>query len=94
VQREIEMMSEPSHRYVLPIIDDDCSNSLIVILPFAHCGTLRSFVDKNPMAEMLLAVCFFEIVNNDWFAPALEIDAKKIKEDLHWGNAVGTSGGR
>lgn len=44
VQREIEIMSELSHRYVLPIIEvieDDCSNSLIIILPFAHCGTLQ-----------------------------------------------------
>jgi serine/threonine protein kinase len=62
--REIEVMNELSHRYVLPIIkviEDDCSNSLIIILPFAHCGTLQSFVDNNPMDEVLLAICFFKI---------------------------------
>ena len=44
VEREIEIMKRLQHRYILPIvevIEDDCTNSLIMILPFASEGTLQ-----------------------------------------------------
>jgi serine/threonine protein kinase len=84
VQREIEIMSELSHRYVLPIIEvieDDCSNSLIIILPFAHCGTLQAFVDNNPMDEVLLAICFFEIAEALRYVHSQNVAHRDLKPD-------------
>jgi serine/threonine protein kinase len=56
VQREIEIMFVLQHRYVLQgldVIEGECSNLLIIFMPFARHGALQSFVDNNTMDENL-----------------------------------------
>lgn len=64
VDREIQIQANLVHRYVLPIIeviDDDCSNSLIILMPFAENGTLQSYISANEITEATLAICFYEV---------------------------------
>ena len=64
VDREIQIQAHLDHRYVLSIIeviDDDCSNSLIILMPFAENGTLQSYITSNEITENTLAICFYEV---------------------------------
>lgn len=64
VQREIDIMVSLDHRYVLPIIEvieDDCSNSLILLMPFAEKGTLQAYIENEEVSEETLAICFYEV---------------------------------
>jgi serine/threonine protein kinase len=84
VQREIEIMFALRHRYVLQVIDvieDECSNSLIIFMPFARHGTLQSFVDNNAMDEALLAVCFFEVAEALRYVHSMNIVHRDLKPD-------------
>jgi serine/threonine protein kinase len=64
VQREVSIMSEVQHRYALSLLDliqDDETNSTILVFPFAEYGNLQALVDANKMSQPALAVCFLQI---------------------------------
>jgi serine/threonine protein kinase len=84
VQREIDIMASLNHRYVLPIvevIEDDCSNSLIMIMPFAAKGTLQGFLDETHPDEATLAVCFYEIAEGLRFIHEQRVVHRDLKPD-------------
>jgi serine/threonine protein kinase len=64
VEREVNIMSGVRHRYVLPLLDllqDDETNSTILIFPFAGRGNLQALVDAKRIPPPALAVCFLQI---------------------------------
>lgn len=66
VHREISIMRRLRHRYQLRCVDlinDEESNSYIIMLPFAPFGTLQSYIEKQHPGEEELSVCFFEIAD-------------------------------
>ncbi|OHT04099.1 CAMK family protein kinase [Tritrichomonas foetus] len=84
ILREIEIMAMINHRYVLQIvevIEDDCTNSLIIILPFAACGTLQNYIEKNPPTEETLSICFFEVAEGLRHTHSLNIVHRDLKPD-------------
>ncbi|OHT11800.1 CAMK family protein kinase [Tritrichomonas foetus] len=84
VQREIEIMAAISHRYVLPlieVIEDDLSNSLIMLMPFADNGTLQSVVDSRQLTDENLAVCFHQIGEALRYVHSLNIVHRDIKPE-------------
>lgn len=84
VQREIGIMASLDHRYVLPIvevIEDDRSNSLILLMPFADHGTLTTFLSENEVAEEVLSVCFLEIGEALRFIHSKNVVHRDIKPD-------------
>lgn len=84
VQREINIMANMNHRYVLPIvevIEDECSNSVIMVLPFAEEGTLQSFIDRNPPSEETLSICFYQIAEGLRFVHSMNVVHRDLKPD-------------
>ncbi|KAH0790989.1 CAMK family protein kinase [Histomonas meleagridis] len=84
VDREIDIMISISHRYVLPIvevIEDECSNSLILLLPYAEKGTLQSYINNEKPSEEILSICFFEIAESLRYIHSLNIVHRDIKPD-------------
>ena len=84
VKREIDIMTSLSHRYILPIvevIDDSCTNSLIIVLPFAPEGTLQSYVDRKKPDEKAFQICFFELAESLRYAHENNIVHRDLKPD-------------
>ena len=64
VKREILIMSTHTHRYILSIIEvieDDFTNSLILMLPYAANGTLQTILDSKQYTIQTLCCCFFQV---------------------------------
>ena len=65
--REVQIMGALNHPNCLSlveILDDDCTNSLIMIFPFARCGSLSPFSWKaNPLPEDQLHKIFLQVAN-------------------------------
>ena len=84
VQREIEIMAAINHRYVIPlseVIEDDMSNSLIMVMPYAKHGTLQSFIEKKPLSDESLSVCFHQIAEALKYVHSLNIVHRDIKPE-------------
>ena len=63
VRREIEILASIHHRYVLPIIEvieDDYSNSLIMMMPFAEKGSLQSYLASIEYNELTVSIAFHQ----------------------------------
>lgn len=64
VLREIALMFELKHRYLLEIfevIEDEISNSLIIFLPWAGLGNVQSIFDNGNLSESMMCVCFHQM---------------------------------
>ncbi|OHT10415.1 CAMK family protein kinase [Tritrichomonas foetus] len=84
VQREIDIMVSLDHRYVLPIIEvieDDCSNSLILLMPYAEKGTLQLFINNENASEETLAVCFYEVAEALRYIHEKDVVHRDLKPD-------------
>ena len=61
LQREIEIMAALTNKFsitITEIIEDDLSNSLIILIPFAEHGSLQSYIQNNDFSVQNLAICF------------------------------------
>ena len=84
VNREIEIMVSLVHRYVLSIvevIEDECTNSLIMLLPYAPEGTLQSYIDKEPRDENTFKICFFQIAESLRYTHSMNVVHRDLKPD-------------
>ncbi|OHT04726.1 CAMK family protein kinase [Tritrichomonas foetus] len=84
VQREILLMSQMSHLYILGIVDafdDYDTNSRILFFPFADYGNLQSVIDKNAISEKNIAVCFHQIAVGLQYMHSLNIVHRDIKPE-------------
>ena len=65
VQREIEILAAAEHEFVVPIVDvieDDVTNSLLLVCPLADHGTLHAFMSTDgPLSERTLQCCFRQV---------------------------------
>lgn len=64
VQRELEILAKHRHKYLIPLADafnDNSTNSLLILTPFAKCGSLKSMLDKHKVTRDQAKVCFLEI---------------------------------
>jgi serine/threonine protein kinase len=84
VRREIDIMVELDHRYILPIIEvieDDSSNSLILIMPFAAHGTLTSYMRSREMTTEDFAVCLYETAEAIRYLHSMNVVHRDLKPD-------------
>ena len=86
VNKEIDIMAKLSNPYILSlieVIDDDETNSLILILPYALNGTLQSLMDKGGDAidDDSLAVCFHQTAEALRYLHSNNIVHRDIKPD-------------
>ncbi|EAX94519.1 CAMK family protein kinase [Trichomonas vaginalis G3] len=64
LKEEIEVQSKMNNPYVLPIIEiieDEPSDSLIMVMPIAKYGNLIHYIESQKPDEKNLALCFFQI---------------------------------
>lgn len=64
VQREIDIMTSILHRYslqIVEIIEDEITNSLLILVPFAPKGSLQNYVETEKPSEKTLSICFYQI---------------------------------
>lgn len=84
VQREIEIMAAVEHRYILQakeVIEDEVSNSIIILMPYSERGTLQSMIDSGHFTSDLIPICFFEIAESLRFLHSLNIVHRDIKPE-------------
>ncbi|EAX94494.1 CAMK family protein kinase [Trichomonas vaginalis G3] len=84
VQREIEILASISHRYVLPIIEvieDDYSNSLILMMPYAEKGSLQSYLNSIQYNEEIVAIAFHQIAEALRYVHSRNIVHRDIKPE-------------
>lgn len=63
IQREIDIMAKLSHRYVISLIDafnDDDTNCLFIIVPYAPLGNLKSLLNRKAINSDELNACFHQ----------------------------------
>jgi serine/threonine protein kinase len=84
VQREINLMNEIAHRYILQIlsvITSDKTNSTLLVMPFARFGTLQSLLDSNSLTPSACAICFLQIAVAFKHLHSLNIVHRDLKPD-------------
>lgn len=85
VKTEVEIMAALQHRYILPIvevIEDDVTNSLIILTPFADRGTLENFIEEEgTISEQTLSICFHQVAEAMKYLHELNIVHRDIKPD-------------
>lgn len=84
VQREIELMKNMSHLYILSILDAfdfyDL-NSRFLIFPFAGLGNLQSLIDQKSIEDDHITVCFHQIALGLQYMHSLNIVHRDIKPE-------------
>jgi serine/threonine protein kinase len=84
VQREVDLMASVQHRHVLPLIDfiqDDATNSTILVMPFAERGTLQTLVDSKALPLESLPICFLQIAEAMRYLHSQNIVHRDLKPD-------------
>ena len=84
LNREIKIMSSISHPNVLSfheMIDDNPTNSTILILPYASYGNLRSIVEENRISFDNLLVCAYQIADGLKFMHSKNIAHRDVKPE-------------
>ena len=84
VQREIDIMSELRHRYILKIIDvfeDDPTKSLLIITEFAKMGSVQTIYENHSMTKDMTVTCFFQVAEAMAYAHSKNIVHRDIKPD-------------
>ena len=84
IQRELDIMAKLSHRYVISLIDafnDATTNSLIIILPFAPLGNLKSMIDKKQVNDDILNACFHQIALASTYLHSQNVVHRDIKPE-------------
>ncbi|EAY06653.1 AGC family protein kinase [Trichomonas vaginalis G3] len=64
IQRELDIMAKLSHRYVISLIDafnDNDTNCLFIIMPYAPMGNVKSLTNKKLLSENALNACYHQI---------------------------------
>lgn len=84
LQREIDIMAAITHKYsisISEIIEDELSNSLIILSPFAKQGTLQSYYKSHNLNEINIAICFYQIAQAICYMHSLQIVHRNITPD-------------
>jgi serine/threonine protein kinase len=84
VNREIELMGQLNHRYILSIIEvieNPKTNSTLMIMPFAANGTLQSMLDNHTITPPQLAVCFHQVAEGLRYLHSKGIIHRDLKPD-------------
>jgi serine/threonine protein kinase len=83
VLREIELMLELNHRYVISIIEaieNIKTNSILVVMPWA-ASTLQAQIDAKCVDQNDIPICFFQIAEALRYIHSLRIVHRDLKPD-------------
>lgn len=84
VNQEITIMADLSSPYLLQmieVIDDDNTNSLIIVMPYALNGCLQTLIDKNQINETGLSVCYYQTAEALRYMHEKNVIHRDIKPD-------------
>lgn len=84
VQKEIDIMYEIAHRYVLKIVDvfeDDPTQSLLIITQFAQKGCLQNLIDDKQVTPTMCETCYYQIAEALRYIHSLNIVHRDIKPE-------------
>jgi serine/threonine protein kinase len=84
VQREVNLMVNIDHPYILPIQDvipSRKTNSTFLVLPFAEKGTLQSLLDSKSISASELPICFYQIAEAFRYLHEQNIVHRDLKPD-------------
>lgn len=88
VQNEIQILNMLDHRYIVPlleVIEDESTNALILIFPYAENGNLQNAIDSNQLYTIFppetLQICFFELAQALKYAHSINVVHRDIKPE-------------
>ncbi|EAY14142.1 AGC family protein kinase [Trichomonas vaginalis G3] len=84
IQRELDIMAKLDHRYVISLIDafnDENTNSLIIIIPFAPLGNVKTLLDKRALNSDQLNACFHQVAIALAYMHSMNVVHRDIKPE-------------